>query len=116
MTQPTQQTLTHVRGDTFIKTASLSQPLTSFDDVWFTVRESYATTETDDSEAVAKGSIGGGEITGTGSDVTIELPDDTTTWQQPQYVWDLQVKTTGGKIYTAARGMLRITPDVTRST
>ena len=110
--------LSQVRGDDLQKTVTLDQPLSSFSELWFTVRTADATTQTDDTDAVFAGSLSGGELAAAGTySFTVTADSDTTVlWTASTYVYDVQVKTLAGKIYTAAYGRLRMLPDVTRRT
>lgn len=116
MTTPNQQAITVVRGDDTTLTITFDQAVAEFDDVWFTVRESWATSEEDDAGAVFSAELGGG-ITSTGTyTAEIALPNaNTVTWLNDDYVYDVQVKSSD-KLYTTQRGTLRVIGDVTRST
>lgn len=118
MTAPALQNLEHVRGDSFTRIVTLSEPLIAFTEVCFTLREVWASAEENDSEAELslKLSNGGLEAGDEDDQVVIEIDaEDTRDWTLDDYVYDVQVTTTGGKVYTVLRGFLRVTPDVTRS-
>jgi hypothetical protein len=107
--------LIHTRGDTFDRLLNLNESVLSFDEVWFTVRVSLPDDNvTDDSDVLSSGTLTGGEITQSGArqySVTIETPD----WPVGRLVYDVQVRTIAGQIFTAVRGNLKVYADVTRS-
>ncbi len=109
--------LIHTRGDTFSRKISLTNSITSsFDEVWFTVRSTTpADDEDDDTEALSSGTLTGGEVVQTGQyewTVTIEDPN----WIVGRLLYDVQVRSGSGQIFTVTRGTLRVYNDVTRST
>ncbi len=116
MSPPLTQNLSVTRGDDDGGTITFDQPCAGFNEIWFTVRTAWATTETDNTGAVFSGTLTGGEVIVTGTyTATIDLPSvDTLTWTNNVYFYDVQVRTTGGKIYTTQVGQLRMIPDATR--
>ena len=107
--------LTHTRGDTFDRLLNLSQSVLSFDEIWFTVRSAYPESSvTDESDALDSGTLTGGEIVSTGArqvQVTIENTD----WPVGKLVYDVQVRSISGQIFTIVRGAIKVYGDVTRS-
>jgi hypothetical protein len=119
MTQPTIQRIQHTRATDFVKEITFTEDTANFEDAWFTVRTDWATSETDDTTAIASGSILGGEMAITGTyTATIEFADTVTRdWTLGSYVYDVKVKElASGKILPAIRGVLVMGPDATRST
>ncbi len=115
MTTPTVN-IVQTRGDTFEKVVTFSVDTSNFSAVYFTIRESWATTETDDATAVAKTSVALGGIVLSGFTATITFSSAVTAgWLLDQYFYDVSVLTTAGKHLTTVRGKLRMDPDVTRS-
>jgi hypothetical protein len=108
--------LTHIRGDTFSQRLALSSgAAASFDEVWFTVRAaSPGASVIDESTALSSGTLTGGEIEQTGYQewtVTIDIPD----WPVGRLVYDVQIRSSSGQIFTITKGTLRVFNDVTRS-
>ncbi len=108
--------LTHVRGDTFAERISLTNATVSaFNEVWFTVRTALPAADVaDDTGVLSSGTLTGGEITQTGQSewtIDIEIPD----WPVGRLVYDVQVRSNAGQIFTVTRGVLRVYDDVTRS-
>jgi hypothetical protein len=119
MTAPTIQNLTHTRGDDFIRTITFSEDPATYQGIWFTVRESWATDETDDTDAISQAELGDGIVLTGGGAYTGSVSisnSETSGWTQDSLVYDVQIKTAAGKIRTTQRGAIRQTPDVTRST
>ncbi len=110
------QSLTITRGDDYGAVVTFDQDIAGFTDIAFTVRETYATTETDNVSAVFSASLLAGGVTAAGArSVAIDISNTATvTWSADKYVYDIQVTTTAGKIYTTQRGPLYMAPDVTR--
>lgn len=109
--------LTHTRGDTFSRTISLaSGNVSSFDEAWFTVRSEFPDDDvTDETDALSSGTMTGTEIIPTGTKewtVTINSPN----WPVGRLVYDFQVRSSAGEIFTTTKGKLRVFDDVTRST
>jgi hypothetical protein len=105
------------RGDDAVLSVTFGQPLSTIEEIWFTVREGWATTETDDDLAVFSASLGEGEIVASGAsaaEVTISRAV-TRALLFDEYFFDVQVCTNADQILTPTRGQLRIEPDVTRS-
>lgn len=116
MTAPNSQPITHTRGDDFDRVITFSEDPATFQNIWFTIRESWATTEPDDSEAVYQAELNDG-ITVTGPlTAAISIPAvDTLEWESDDYVYDVQILTAAGKIRTTQRGHFHQEPDVTRA-
>lgn len=117
MTQPIFQALRHTRGDSFDRIITFDEDPATFQAIWFTVRETWADDEADDTDAVAQATLGAG-ITVTGAltaAITITAAD-AASWVLPEYVYDVQILTAAGKLRTTQFGQLRLGPDVTRST
>lgn len=107
----------HTRGDTFSQRISLTNTISSsFDEVWFTVRSTAPSVDdTDDTDALDSGTLTGGEIVQTGQyewTITIENPN----WTVGRLLYDVQVRSGSGQIFTLTRGTIRVYNDVTRST
>lgn len=109
--------ITHRRGDTFEKLFDLDFDASQISSAWFTIRDGYATTETDDTSAVAQVTLAGGGITVTGArQLKMTISDSVTRgWQLDSYVFDVQARLITGKLFTLAAGQLRVMPEVTRS-
>lgn len=109
--------LTHSRGDTFSRTLTLDGSIlaSSFDEVWFTVRTDYASASiVDETGALSSGTLTGGQIIATGAQewtITIDSPN----WTVGRLVYDVQVRSPAGQIFTVTKGTLRVFNDVTRS-
>lgn len=116
MTQPTVENFSIVRGDDWSTVLRFSQALSGFDEIEFTIRDTWASSETDNTGAVFAGSLTGGEIVADGTyDVTVSIPNATTLGMTgDEYRYDIQVTTVSDKIYTTQRGCIRMIPDVTR--
>lgn len=94
-------------------------------DAWFTVKSADADA---DAEKIIQKAItptdvpGTGEITDTGADgtgaVRFDLTDVDTALLEPgrEYVYDVQVKTDGGAIYTPEKGRIKSVQGVTTTT
>ncbi len=112
MSQPRVETILLTRGDDYIATFTFDVAVANFTEMRFTIRESWATTETDNSTAVLSVTL-----TGTGTyTADLALTNlQTRTLVMDQYVYDCSVTTTAGaKKYTAQRGPLKVGPDVSR--
>lgn len=111
MSQPTIVNLQVTRGDDFGAEVTFDQAVAGFSEIRFTVRETWAASETDNAEAVYTATL---TPSGTYT-ASFEIPNATTvTWLLDEYVYDVAVLTTGSKKYTTQRGTLRMTPDVSR--
>ena len=109
--------LIHVRGDSFEQRLALTTGIAStFDEVWFTVRSTEPSSSiVDDTDALSSGTLTGGEIVQTGQyewTVTINTPN----WPVGRLVYDVQVRSGSGQIFTLIRGKMRVYADITRST
>jgi hypothetical protein len=119
VTEPVRQNLTAVRGDTKTWTLTFSQDISAFAEIWLTIRDGYDSTAVDDEDAISQLKLSAGGITPTGARTADAEFDneDTTAWLTTMsLVYDVQVRTTTGKIYTTQLGQIRISHDVTRST
>lgn len=116
MTLPLVQLISITRGDDYGGTMTFDQAVAGFVEISFTIRTEWATTETDNTEAVFSGTLTGGEVIVTGAyTATIDIASaDTLAMTADSYVYDVQVETSSGKFYTTQRGMLRVNPDVSR--
>ena len=88
--------------------------------VYFTAKESRTDADTAAVIRKSSGGLGGVTITdaaGGLAEVTVN-PADTSSLAAREYVlhYDVQVKTSGGAIYTVAEGTVVVLPDVTIST
>src|SRR6478752_4688516 len=112
MTQPRTETIELTRGDDYSATVTFDQPVSSFSEMRFTIREDWATSETDNSSAVFTALL-----TPSGT-YTAELAVphvDAVGLSKRRYVHDIQVTTSStGKQYTTQRGPVFVGPDVTR--
>jgi hypothetical protein len=119
VTEPVRQNLTAVRGDTKKWTITFTQDISAFAEIWFTVREGYAEDQTDDTDTVSQLKLSAGDIVPTGArtaDAEFDA-DATRAWLMTMaLMYDVQVRTTTGKIYTTQIGSIRISGDITRST
>ena len=109
--------LTHIRGDTFSQKLKLASGLvSSFTEVWFTVRSTEpGSGVVDDTGALSSATLTGGQITENGAyewTITITAPN----WPVGRLVYDVQVRSGTGQIFTLTKGILRVYNDVTRST
>lgn len=114
MTEPRTESIRVTRGDDYGATFTFDQPVASFAEMRFTIREDWASAETDNADAsLTTTLVGSGTYT---ADLQLSHADTLTlTLASGQYVYDVQITTaSGGKIYTTQRGMLRVTPDATR--
>lgn len=112
MTAPLVANITLTRGDDLAATFTFDQLVAGFSEMRFTIREDWATTETDNTAAtLTKSLTASGDYT-----ALLELSSaETLALIGESYVYDLQITTvTGSKKYTTQRGQLRVTPDVTR--
>ncbi len=109
--------LTHQRGDTFSRILSLGNGLLAslFPEVWFTVRSAYpAAGVLDETGALSSVTLTGGGIVQTGYSewtITVNNPD----WPVGRLVYDVQIRSGAGQIFTITKGALRVFDDVTRS-
>ncbi len=111
MTQPLIQAIALTRGDDYAAVLTFDQPVAGFTAMRFTVRESWAVAETDNTDAALTVLL---TATSTYT-ASLELTSaQTLALQFDRYVYDIQVTTGAGKVYTTQRGELRMTPDVTR--
>lgn len=100
------------RGDDVTFDVTFDQLVAGFSAMRFTMREAWATTETDNTAATYTLLLTAtGDYTASG-----DLPNATTqTWLNEIYVYDVQVITSvGSKKFTTQRGVVRLTPDATR--
>lgn len=118
--------LTGVRGDTIVRTATITQPDgTAYDltgcTVWFTVKEVTDRAANDDEALALLYWISGGASNGiavsapaTGV-VTVTIPASTTATLSPgrAYRYDLQIEDPLNAVATPDRGTLIVTRDVT---
>ncbi len=112
MTAPRTETINIVRGDDYLATFQFDQLVSTFSEMRFTIRDDWATTETDNTGAVLSVALtASGAYT---ADLALSSAD-TLTLQARQYVYDVSIVTAlGGRRFTTQRGMLRPTPDCTR--
>lgn len=109
--------LTHVRGDSFARIIRLSSGLlaSSFSEVWFTVRTTEPSSSViDDTGVLSSVTLTGGGIVQIGQSewtVSVLNPD----WPVGRLVYDVQVRSGSGQIFTTTIGKLRVVNDVTRS-
>lgn len=117
MTQPRNQDIILTRGDDYSAVFTFTQPIADLDEIWFTVRTSYAiVTDTDNTDATLELTLTDADFVSTGI-YTVELNisnTDTLTLVEDRYVYDVCVRTDAGKIYTTQIGKLKVLPDVTR--
>lgn len=112
MTSPLTQMIELTRGDDYAATVTFDQPVAAFSEIRFTVREAWATTETDNTDATLTKTLTPSSAYAADLDLA---NTETLTLALDQYVYDIQVTTaSGAKVFTTQRGTLRITPDVTR--
>lgn len=112
MTTPLQQTITIVRGDDYGGTVTFDQPVAGFASMHLTIRDDYATTQVDNTDATLSISLVATDTYTASIDITSA---QTLTLQNDQYVYDVSVTTLAGKRYTAQRGTIRMIGDVDRS-
>jgi hypothetical protein len=113
--------LWHTRGDTFRRAFRLSDEWlgSQFSELKFTIRATLPTTDADES-LLAQATKTAGDITFDADDGSlgyVVIPAETTTaWKPATYHWDLQatVDDSPVRVYTIARGKLRVKADVTR--
>jgi hypothetical protein len=112
MTAPLFESLSLTRGDDFGATFTFDQAVAGFSEMRFTVREMWATDETDNTDAALSVTL---SASGTYTADLALTSAQTLSLALDEYVYDLQITTTsGGKKYTTQRGTLHMTPDVTR--
>lgn len=112
MSQPRIETIELTRGDDYAADITFDQPVADFASMRFTMRETWAAGESDNT-----GAIFTVELTPTGTrTASLEIPNAATlTFARDEYVHDIQVVTAiGGKKYTTQRGPVIVGPDVTR--
>ena len=112
MTAPLVQNITITRGDDWGATVTLDQPVAGFTEIRFTVRETWALEEADNTAATLTKSL---TLSGTYT-ADIDLTnEETVALTNDEYVYDVAVITSvGSKKYTTQRGFLRMAPDVSR--
>jgi hypothetical protein len=111
MTQPRIEMIKLTRGDSYGATFTFDQPVSGFSEMRFTMRESWATTEIDNTTATMSVLlVGSGAAT---ADLAITYTQ-TGALALDAYVYDVQVVTIAGKRYTTQRGQVVIGPDVSR--
>ena len=111
MTTPPTVNVHVTRGDDYSASVTFDQPVANFSEMRFTARADWATTETSNSGAALSVTL---TATGTYT-ADLDLTSvQTLTLTASQYVYDIQITTTGGKKYTTQRGILRVGQDVTR--
>jgi len=115
MSAPAQQSIDIVRGDDDDKLITFSVDVVNFEEVWFTVRESWRLNEADDTGAIFQATIANGRLQPYSADtLLLLLPHAVTSgWAFDSYVHDVQVLTTTDKVITTQRGTVRMTPDTT---
>ncbi len=112
MSQPRVETILLTRGDDFAATFTFDVAVSNFTEMRFTIRDSWATTEADNSTAMLSVTL---TATGTYTADLALTNLQTRALAADSYVYDLQVTTTAGaKKYTAQRGPLKVGPDVSR--
>ncbi len=116
MTLPTAENFSLVRGDDWSTAFRFDQAISGFSEIAFTIRETWAATETDNSSATFAATLTGGEITADGSyTINLSIPRSVTaTMTSDQYRYDMQVTTVTDKVFTTQRGVIYMIPDVTR--
>lgn len=116
MTAPLIQPLNITRGDDWGGTFTFDQAVAGFAEISFTIRTAWATAQMDNTDAVFSATLTDGDIAVSGTySATIDISHtDTITWTAEEYVYDVQIETVGGKLYTTQRGNLRMCPDATR--
>lgn len=94
-------------------------PVSGFADVRFAIRTTWATTQTNDTDALYVASLASGLSVYGESTLLLEIPDAVTQALavdvSAPFVYDVQVLTSGGKRNTTQRGYIQIAPDVTRN-
>lgn len=113
----------HRRGDTFVRTFTLSSGWTGATftgGVKWTLRQQHVESSvTTDADAIDQASVATGEIAFVGAVGTITIPASrTTSWPTGSLYWDLQGVVSGATpiVYTIDDGRIPVRPDVTRST
>lgn len=107
-----QLSITITRGDSYSAAVTFDQLVSAFSEIRFTVRESWATSETDNSTATLSKTLTTSGLYGATLDLTSA---ETLALTRDSYVYDIQITTVvGTKIYTTQRGKIRVSPDVTR--
>lgn len=110
-----------LRGDTASFTLKIRRGRTVEDltgaDLFFTMKESIS--DSDNAAVVVKDTdLEGGIVIGSpataGEAKLFFYPGDTSTLDPQDYVFDIQLKTSSGNVYTVATGTVTITADVTR--
>jgi hypothetical protein len=110
-----------VRGDTASFTLKIRRGRTVEDltgaDLFFTMKEEVS--DVDASAVLVKDTdLEGGIVIGSpstaGQAKLFFYPSDTSSLEPQEYVFDIQLKTTTGNIYTVATGTITIAADVTR--
>ncbi len=118
MATPITQNIVVVRGDDDDKIITFAVDVANFDDVWFTVRESWRTeADAGDGAVVFQARLSTGGLLPGSTDAQLKLPlpsAQTTTWWLDEYVYDVQVAA-AGKITTTQRGVINMTADATAS-
>ena len=115
---PRLENVAHYRGDQLDLTCTLTGISTALiAEAWFTVRRrTPAASVVNDDDAVTKVTKTGGGITAPATDQLriVIAGADTSAWEAP-LVYDLQIRTNAGAIYTLVYGSLNVVNDVTRS-
>lgn len=111
MTQPRVETIELPRDTDYGATVQFDQPVASFTEIRFTMREDWATGEDDNSGAVYTTAL-----TPTGVyTATFAIPSAVARAAlKKRYVHDIKVVTAGGERYQTQLGPVIIGPDVTR--
>ncbi len=113
MTTPTIVNFSVTRDDDFSAVVTFDQLVAGFSEMRFTVRETWASTESDNTDAIYTTTL-----TATGAyTASLEIPNaETATWTQDRLFHDISVVTAiGAKQFTTQRGEIRVGPDVGRS-
>lgn len=111
MTQPLTQNISITRGDDYSATITFDQATSGFSEMRFTVREDWATSQSDNDEALISVTL---STSGTYTAVLTLTSSQTVDLLAKKYVYDVAVTTLAGAKYTTQRGQLRVGPDVSR--
>jgi hypothetical protein len=110
-----------IRGNTRVLNLNFTEDGSAIDitgyTVWFTVREKVAKTSvtTDTDAVIAKKQLPAELTDPTNGKTVITLSSTDTDIEPNNYIYDVQLKSDGGSIYSTSRGVFTVSGDVTRS-
>jgi hypothetical protein len=109
-------TIQHTRGDTFVRNLTIKEDGTPIDITGYTVVMTIKTGyEVDDDDATLQKEVTSHTDPTNGITDIVITPDEWEDIVAGEYVYDIQITTTTGAVYTPMSGVFLLTDDVTKA-